>query len=215
MPLKSFIKPAEHLRRYADLPALLYMLRRKRLSLLSPDSWDDKNDAYFVELYREKKCLPTVLALCFTEKGETYHHWRVFSSGAGGVCIKFHREALLQHLSKFKGVRFGAAQYIMMNRLRKEQLAIGDLPFLKRYAFRDESEFRVIYEGTKTRRETKDFPLPLSCVAKISISPWAPQALAVAITETIKSVPDCAELSVGRSSLIINKEWRRLGANAG
>ena len=137
------IKSAEYLRRYTDLPALLHMLRRKKLTLLSPSSWDDKNDSHFIELYRERKELLTVLALCFTEKGETYHHWRVFSSGSAGVCIKFHREALLDHLSKFKGVRFGPAQYAMIDRLRNQAPFLDDLPFLKRYAFIDEGEFRV------------------------------------------------------------------------
>jgi hypothetical protein len=214
MPSSSSSQPAEYLRRYTDLPALLYMLRRKKLSLLSPDSWDDKNDSHFIELYRERRALPTVLPLCFTEKGETYHHWRVFSSGSGGICIKFHRVALLEHLSKFKGVRFGVAKYAMMDRLRNQPPALDDLPFLKRYAFRDEDEFRVIYEGMKTKRETKDFPLPFSCIAKISISPWAPELLGIAITETIKGIPGCEQLQVGRSSLINNKEWKRIGANA-
>lgn len=207
-------RPAEYLRRYTDLPALLYMLRRKKLTLLSPSSWDDKNDSHFIELYRERKELATVLALCFTEKGETYHHWRVFSSGSGGVCIKFHRKALLDHLSTFKGVRFGHARYAMIDRLRNQAPVLDDLPFLKRYAFSDEEEFRVIYEGANANRDEKDFSLPLSCIAKISISPWAPETLGIAITETIKSIPGCEGLQVGRSSLINNKEWKRIGTNA-
>ena len=210
----TYSEVPEHLRRYTDLPALLYMLRRKKLTLLNPGSWDDKNDSHFIELYRERKELSTVLALCFTEKGETYHHWRVFSSGSGGVCIKFHRKALLDHLSKFKGVRFGSTRYAMMGRLRNQAPALDELPFLKRYAFRDEGEFRVIYEGANTKRDAKDLSLPLSCIAKISISPWAPETLGIAITETIKSIPDCERLQVGRSSLINNKGWKRIGANA-
>jgi len=46
-----------------------------------------------------------------------------------------------------------------------------ELPFLKRYAFKDEGEYPAIYEGAKTRHATKDFSLQLSFIAKISISP--------------------------------------------
>ena len=65
------------LRRYTDLPALLYLLRTRSITLLDPSSWDDKNDSYYLEKYKEKKSLQTVLALCLSTAEETYHHWRV------------------------------------------------------------------------------------------------------------------------------------------
>ena len=44
------------LRRYTTLPSLLYTL-----TLLDPQSWDDKNDSYYRQLYKEKKRLKSVL----------------------------------------------------------------------------------------------------------------------------------------------------------
>lgn len=206
-------KSVEYLRRYTDLSALLYLLRRQKLTLLDPTSWDDRNDSHFLELYRERKDLSSVLALCFTEKGETYHHWRVFSGGSGGVCIKFEKASLIEHLSKIRGLRFGPAQYPMMNLLRQRRPNLADLPFLKRYAYKDEGEFRFIFESD-TKLTTKDFHLPLSCIKKISLSPWTPKSLSTTIIETIKSIPGCEKIRIGHSSLINNKEWRNLGANA-
>src|SRR5215471_8920008 len=63
------------------------MLTEKRITLLDPETWDDKNDSHFLRLYRETNQLQSVLALCFSQHGETYHHWRVFASGASGICI--------------------------------------------------------------------------------------------------------------------------------
>ncbi len=74
------------LRRYTDLPALIYLLNERKITLLDPKSWDDQNDAYFLALYKEKKNLRSVLALCFSQAPETYHHWRVFASGSSGAC---------------------------------------------------------------------------------------------------------------------------------
>ena len=45
----------KYLRRYTDLPAVFYLLRQRKLTLLDPASWNDKNDSYFLELYRERK----------------------------------------------------------------------------------------------------------------------------------------------------------------
>jgi hypothetical protein len=44
-------------RGYTNIPALLYLLRERKITLLDPASWDDKNDSYFLLLYREKKDL--------------------------------------------------------------------------------------------------------------------------------------------------------------
>lgn len=73
------------LRRYTDLPALIYLLSERKLTLLDPKSWDDQNDAYYLELYREKKRLSSVLALCFTQASETYQ-------GTGGLSLDADRK---------------------------------------------------------------------------------------------------------------------------
>jgi len=38
----------QYLRRYTNIPALLYLLRERKITLLDPASWDDKNDFYFL-----------------------------------------------------------------------------------------------------------------------------------------------------------------------
>ena len=65
---------ADFLRCYTNLPALLYLLRERKITLLDPETWDDKNDSHFLSVYREKKSFKCVLALCFTQVSETYHH---------------------------------------------------------------------------------------------------------------------------------------------
>ena len=41
-------------RRYTSLSILLDILKKKRLTLLDPQNWDDKNDAFYMELYKTK-----------------------------------------------------------------------------------------------------------------------------------------------------------------
>jgi len=166
-----------HLRRYTNMPSLIYLLAEKKITLLDPESWDDKNDSHFLSLYREKKKLRSVLALCFSYASETYHHWRVFAHGSSGVCVSFKRTEFINEIKKQPGLRMGTVEYLRLNEIRHKQLEVDGLPFLKRYPFQGESEFRVIYESKKADIPTLDISIPLSCIYKITLSPWLPRSL--------------------------------------
>lgn len=198
------------LRRYTNLPSLLCMLTKKQLTLLDPATWDDRNDSYYLSLYTKRKSLERTLALCLSEKNETYHHWSVFTSRESGVCIVFDRKKLEAHLDTQKDIMHGPVKYMMLSEMRKGGVAMEDLPFLKRHAFTDESEYRIIYPS---RRDIgcKHIKVPIDTIRKVSVNPWAPEAFFEVIKETIKNISGCEKVKVGKSSLIDNKEWRRIG----
>lgn len=203
------------LRRYTDIPALTYMLSERRITLLDPQSWDDKNDSHYLRLYREKKNLKTVLAICFAQASETYHHWRVFAPGSSGVCISFNRRELFKAFKALEAdLRMGPVEYLSLTKIRDRDLTTEDLPFLKRYPFQDEQEFRVVYESTKKKIPKLDIPIPLSCIYKVNLSPWLPKVLSEHMKSTLWSIPGCSELKIRRSTLISNEEWKRLGESA-
>lgn len=205
---------AKFLRRYTDLPALLYLLRERKITLLDPASWDDKNDSYFLSLYREKKGLKSVLALCFTPAFETYHHWRVFAAGSSGTCITFDQEKLLKAVKKQSGVTARSVRYLTLNDIRDIDVRTRNLPFLKRSAYGDEREFRIIYESSVEAHNTLDIGIPLGCIERITLSPWIPSMLADHVKRTIKEIEGCESLKVYRSTLISNESWKELGESA-
>ena len=207
------VTPPSILRRYTDVAALLYMLRRRKLTLLNPANWDDRNDSHYIQLYKEKKNLGAVLALCFTEAGETYHHWKVFAPGSMGICVRFKKDLLVEHLEKTSTIRAGQAQYKKMDHVRTAKLSVEDLPFLKRYAFKGEQEFRLVYD-TRNKLQSKDFSFPLECIDRVTINPWLNVRLADAIFDTVRDLDGCKKLSIGQSSLVNNGEWKKLGASA-
>ncbi|HAN5191981.1 TPA: DUF2971 domain-containing protein, partial [Escherichia coli] len=104
----------ENLRRYTNLPSLLYMLTMKKITLLDPKSWDDKNDSLFLDNYTKYKNLKKTLALCMTRKSETYHHWSVFTTRENGVCIVFDYEKLIAHLNSLKDIIHGDVKYMTL-----------------------------------------------------------------------------------------------------
>ncbi|MBZ5694304.1 MAG: DUF2971 domain-containing protein [Acidobacteriia bacterium] len=203
-----------YLRRYLDLPALIYLLRERKITLLDPRSWDDSNDSHYLALYREKKELKSVLALCFTQANETYHHWRIFAGGSSGVCVRFKRSSLLKATKVEPGLRVRAITYLTLDEIEKRTLVIEDLPFLKRYAFEDENEFRMIYESDTLKRPKLDIDIPLSCIDRITLSPWIHYDLFKRLKQVLRSIDGCSALSVVRSTLVSNEEWKAHGENA-
>jgi hypothetical protein len=195
------------LRRYTSLSALIQLLRSKELVLLSSSKWDDRNDAHFLSHYARRKNLGAVLAACFARAGETYHHWKVFSHGLDGVCIEFDEDRLRASLAAHTNLSFGDVQYRKLDELRKRPPPLDRLPFIKRHPFRDEREFRVIYDSHDPI-DFKGFAIDLDCISRIMLSPWSTKPLADAIKATIHDIHGCSRLRVYRTTLIDNESWK-------
>ena len=129
-------------RRYTDLASLVDMLSRRAITLLRPDTWDDRNDRLMMETYANCLELKTLLALCLTSRGETYHHWKVFTDKNNGVCIRFRRIEFEQTM-RAAGVKVGKVEYLKLEELVAEEHPIETLPFLERFGFGDEGEYRA------------------------------------------------------------------------
>jgi len=206
----------EVLRRYTDLPALLYLLRHKKITLLDPKSWDDTNDSYYLLKYKEKKALKTVLALCLTGAEETYHHWRIFSHGSAGVCLNFDRPALIEALTAVRGMALRDVTYRKVREARNRATppGIAELPFLKRAGFVAEAEYRAVYESKTKTLSYLDVPIRLDSIVKVSLSPWLNKRLSKSVKNAIYAIPGCESLEVQRSTLVGNSEWKKLADEA-
>jgi hypothetical protein len=210
----SVTKLNRFLRRYTNLPALLYTLCERKLTLLDPQTWNDKNDSHYLSVYRDRNSLKCVLALCFTQISETYHHWRVFADGSSGVCISFHRDKLIAALQKQSGVTMKDVEYLKVKKLETKKLKIAELPFLKRYPYEDECEFRVLYESKTAKLNSLDIAIPLHCIDRIILSPWIPNALKGHVQETVHKIKGCKNIKVTRSTLISNERWKKFSDTA-
>lgn len=197
-------------RRYTNLAATIHILRTKEITLLSPTTWDDRNDAYFMAEYKRYKKAKTVLALCFAERPETYHHWRVFSSGSDGVCIEFDKERLLSSFKKDKRISHGNVEYKKikeLNTLRK--INLEKMPLLKRYPYEDEGEYRIIFVDDKLTTEFEDFKIKAAWINRVILSPWMSKGLRNSVRDTLQSIDGCSTVNITRSTLIDNESWKK------
>lgn len=202
-------------RKYTNMAAVIHLLQTKGITLLDPASWEDKNDAHFMKEYQDIQGYTTVLAICFAETTETYHHWRVFSGGVDGVCIEFDKEALLSAFEG-NGIRKGPVSYRLIETLKKRaRIEPEELPFLKRKPYEPECEYRVLYvENGEATHASRSFPIELDWIKRITLSPWMHHSLRSSIAKTLRAIPDCKKLRITRSTLVGNREWQALTEKA-
>jgi hypothetical protein len=205
----------ETFRRYTNLAAAIHILRTKSITPLNPATWDDRNDAYYMAEYKRLKNAAAVLALCFTESDEKYHHWRIFSHGSDGVCIEFDKPLLLRTWTGDPTIKKDAVTYELIKDMRARPVIDPErLPFLKRHPYKDEREFRVIYVGMDAASETKSYPIALPCIKRITLSPWLSRSLSNSVKDTLKSIPDCSAIRIYKSTLVDNEAWKGFTARA-
>jgi hypothetical protein len=199
------------LRKYCDLPALLYLLETRSLTFLDPSQWDDKNDSLFMRLYKDHQKLKSLLAICFSQETETYHHWSVFAHGSSGVCISFKKPELLEIFEQYDDIRVGIVSYVPLTSLDIDGCEVKDLPFMKRAPYAPEGEFRAIYEDKEDDLPFLNIKVSLACIDRISLSPWMPKNVSDSVKRTIKRMPGANKLEVTRSTLIQNDTWAKFG----
>jgi hypothetical protein len=198
---------AKVFRRYTELGSLLDMLQHQAITLLPMSSWDDKNDKLMMKTYAESMKLKTLLALCLTSRGETYHHWKVFTEKSNGVCIHFKQNGFNKAMHH-ANVKVRKMQYLKLDKLNPQDHRLQDLPFLKRFGYGDEGEYRAVYESKDSEDELKRVDIDLNIIERITLNPWMPTDIFETVRSIIKKLHMSAQFDVTHSSLIDNRRWR-------
>jgi hypothetical protein len=203
---------SEHeLRRYTDVLSVMDTLRRRKITLLSPDKWLDQNDRHTLEVYARRKGIASVVAYCMTAAPETAHHWQVFAGHGFGACIVFDKPAFIDHIVRKRGLRCESVDYWTLAKLGREKpVPVDLLPFIKRSAFEGEKEVRLIADhDEELDGPTQSVSISLKLIKRIVFSPFAVRAL----TDTAKSVMSefdgCSAMTFINSGLMNNGQWRR------
>jgi len=205
--MKTELK-SRKLNRYTSLPFLLDLLRRKKIVLLNPSTWEDKNDVEAIKEYKRRKNRE-LFAITFCIGDETIHHWRTYAEGIWGCCIEFDKDRLLASFAGKKGFRFQDVLYRkvreLKNDLKNDELTLDDYPFIKRNPYRFENEFRIIWEGN-TSRDSIEVGINLNSITKITISQKMPNNMRATIIDLL-----CSQVKkppkINFSTLYRNKRW--------
>lgn len=197
---------------YTTLPILLDILSRKKLVLVRPETWEDRNDAEVILNYQKRMKIPNLFAKCFATGSETVHHWKAYANGVSGCCVEFDHTSFRKTLQSIKGIRFGDVKYKKIYEAEGKAISPEDIPFTKRFAFRCEQEFRVLWEG-KTDRDCFEIGIDLAVIRKITLSQNMPHTVVNVVKDLCQKVAG-RDIDINHSTLYLSNRWiRALGKN--
>lgn len=196
---------------------MLDILQNATLTLVDPKSWEDKNDIFFMELYKEHSGYKSVLALCFcgwnNYDAEKYHVWKTYSGSTSGVCIQFESDKLISYLNPFKEIRYRMVEYLTIKKLREKwkEKSLEDLPFMKRLAYNCDSEFRIIYRTNNLEECLFHLPIKLDCISKITLNPWILEPVDESVKNFIHKIKEYEHIKLVNTTLLEYADWKKYG----
>ena len=197
--------------RYTSFASAIDLLANKQITLLDPNSWDDKNDVHFMARYKEIVNAKSVFALCLSKSKQSYHHWRVFAGGQDGVCITFFEDHFRRAFSDDPRVEIQDIEYLSMPDARKRKpLSEHNLKFLKHARYRAEQETRVVFTDKNRQVPFPKYEISLNAIQRITLSPWLSKPLVQPMKDLMKKVDGCHELHVYSSTLVQYRDWQNL-----
>jgi hypothetical protein len=91
---------------------------------------------------------------------------------------------------------------------------VDNRPYLKRLPYEDEREYRIVYDDHRHSEQHKSYDISLSCIDRITLSPWLPQALSDSVKETLRSIAGCSRIRIYRSTMLENETRKQLTTRA-
>ncbi len=202
----------EPFRRYMKQEDARDILKNGSLTLRTSDRWTDKNDQEILRCHKEVNRVPELLVACFTKRVERNHQWLAYGYKNHCVQVNFYKERLIESLEKYKlksnqKVLYGPIQYRNIYDLRRsENIPQSKIAFIKRKAYIDEKEFRVIAYAKEGVTEIK-IPIDLKCINYIRLDPRSSQLKVDEIENELKDLANSLKIPVRPSRMNHNPKW--------
>lgn len=196
------------LKHYTSVSTLCKILA-KGFKFQNGESWDDENDKYTLQKYREYIYPQNVLVLCFCDGAGNVYHWTALgktdsdndSDSQIKCSIVLNKDKFLKYVDSIEGMSHHEMKYCRNDEIQGHR--IEDLPYLKRNEFSIEKEYRVIYKGGKSEFFLSDI---ISYIDKIVIG-LCTKAEFDEIKQHITTTFHIDEAKITQNLLKGSKEW--------
>lgn len=205
----SHIRGPAKMSRYTSLPECFDLLKTGKLVFHDPTTWEDKNDSELMLLYKKRRRIPNLHAICFSLGDETIHHWKAYASGISGCCIEFDGPRLMEAFEGIQEIRSGEVKYRKISEIRKEGVDLLDLPYTKRWPYRNEEEFRILWEGHIDELQVS-VDIDIRAIRKITLSQLLPISFRHSMKEMLYQELRGTNVKVNISTVYRNRKWIKM-----
>lgn len=197
------------LRRYTDVLSVLDIVVNRRITLLTPSNWTDRNDREGMDLFAKEMGAMVAYAYCMTGAKETSHHWKVFADTGHGARVIFRRTSLLNGLKNKPNILRGPVIYRKHADLATlAPIPTESLPFLKREVFSDEREYRLVATAPDFLASgSLAVGIKLDWIERIVFASNIPLPLVETLETVIRAQDGCAALKLHFSRMPENQVW--------
>jgi hypothetical protein len=132
----------------------------------------------------------------------------VYANGSWGVRLEFDKKRLLESIPDNQGLRHGEVNYLKINELRKQHVDVANLPFIKRWPYKDENEFRLFVEHHKGEEAVNRIGIDLSSLKRITLSPFATDEQRKLMREQLRLSLGQFDVRISNSTILNNGPWK-------
>lgn len=161
------------LNRYMSISTMFTTIKTRKMQFSDPSRWKDRNDTEILDLYKQNKLLDSLYVLCFSQESETVSYWADYADNYRGCCVQFDKESLLNSIKDLNLIFSREVHYLSMKELNSKQIIpVKDLPFIKRWPYRAENEYRIVtVDGSEPN---PSIPICMNWIKKVTIGPNIP-----------------------------------------
>lgn len=121
---------------------------------------------------------------------------------------------MLEQAAEASTVMCADVSYPLLENLKLEGDQVHQLPFLKRYPYREE-EVRLLFTDMQHERDSFEVPVPIASIKRITLGPNFPPPLLPSIRHIIQNLPVCATTKVSQTKLLGYRPWIEIARDMG
>lgn len=191
--------------RFMRFEHLLDLLKHRRLPLINPSQWEDKNDVFAIKLSCDKD--ESIGVCCFTISGANgMYRWSKMASNNLCVRVEFDRKKIENRLPE--NMELFDVKYVSAKRLNDDYLkSLEECAYIKSTPYKQEKEARLVMRCDKKQGSKKVVGylnhIPRDAIKGICLSPFLRNKEYSLVKEFLKSYLDKEKIKINFTHAII------------
>ena len=110
-------------------------------------------------------------------------------------------------MSDLPGVSYNEMEYLKVQDLKHKQINLEGLPFIKRYPFSAEKEYRIVKIHEEEQRDVYEIDIDLDVIKRITFNSDVPKTVIESFKILVKDILLGYDIGIYQSTIFQHKTW--------